>query len=294
MSEKYLTANQAITYLVGLDSFFLKTEYDPLDIIYQLYDEAEQKLMDAETEQDLETAQLLVSACQQRYEFALHIEEHFKNELQGEQSSLKRRSAGKDNELEVELKSFSNWAADNYAIEVPLPVVKRKSSTSYSWKDVEIIIYKNYRLRIQIGRERPKNSNFRDIGLMGRRRNEPNKPGMIFLGLSRKNKYPPNSKPSQDQKKAMTELRNALKKLAGINDDPFYDFNPGDGWRPQFKLTNHERCGDDRAKNQARHENIDDLTNKLYNKEDQTDSYSFDDDDDATGEWLKQNDPSNR
>ena len=112
---------------------------------------------------------------------------------------------------------------------------------------------------------------------MGTRKIDPNMSGIILIGLSDNQKYPPASNPEGKHKKAISDLRNCLEKLTVISKDPFQKFNPKDGWRPVFELIDDRRNADERAKKNAVHVSYNDNTR------------DFNQEDDAAGEFIKRN-----
>jgi hypothetical protein len=122
---------------------------------------------------------------------------------------------------------------------------------------------------------------------MGKNKNIPNQSGIILIGLSRNQKFPPDIILEGKHKKAISELRNCLEKLTGISKDPFQKFNPKDGWRPVFKLIDDRRNADERAKKNAVHVSYKDDSSYFDAEGDNT--QDFDDEDDDAGQWLDDN-----
>jgi hypothetical protein len=180
----------------------------------------------------------------------------------------------------------ASWASDKYGIGIPewshaghdtKESAQAEASQAVRWGDITIKIYAEYKIGCFFGAESRKQSHFRKIGLMGLRKNDPNKQGEILIKLSEGKKYPTAKMPAGKDKAALSKLRNALRELTGISSDPFYRFNEGDGWKPRFKLIDDRRNADDRAKKEAVHVQHDETRD-------------FIDEDDPAGKWLEEED----
>ena len=172
--------------------------------------------------------------------------------------------------------SFVDWAFNQYGVDIIIP----KSPPEFAWIDVKIKIYKDFKIGLFIKGKPKKYSHFRDIGLMGKRKNTPNYLGLILIGLSQNMKYPPSTS-KKHNRTAISKLRLCIRKFSGIFADPFHNFNDGDGWIPCFELIDAKSKADERAKNEATHVSYND--NVSYTPD-------FDDeDDDDTGNWLRDN-----
>lgn len=145
------------------------------------------------------------------------------------------------------------------------------------WEQITIKIHANHRIAVLGPEGLQKRISFSDLGLLDKRKNEPNKQGSILIGLSQDIKFPKGSSPLPQDKTAMTKLRKSLNKILNTGDDPFTEFNPTDGWKPKFKLIDDRKNADQRAKRGAQHVEYDDGVN-----------YQFDDEDDAAGAFLKE------
>ena len=95
-----------------------------------------------------------------------------------------------------------------------------------------------------------------------------------MIGLSVGKKFPPTGAIKGKHKTAISRLRDPLRKLTGIESEPFTEFNETDGWKPRFKLTDDRRNADDRAKKAA--------TQTEY-----IEGSNYDIEDDPAGEFLK-------
>ena len=110
-------------------------------------------------------------------------------------SGLKTLTTDKPDEIKIELDSLSYWAADHYGIDIPFSSeVEVKSPKKYTWSDITIKIYRNYKLRCYRGQEKPTFLSFQEIGLIGKRRLQLNYQGKILRELSLRRKFPPEPK----------------------------------------------------------------------------------------------------
>ena len=128
------------------------------------------------------------------------------------------------------------------------------------------------------------------LDLVDRRQGSLNSQGGILLGMAQKKKLT-RTEPNAAK---MTRLREVFRKHLGINDDPFGHYRKGVGWEPHFKIFDNRGAADKRAKREAerRTESYEQL-NESGEKGDDTNQsqQSFDSENDATGGWLKDNDP---
>ena len=97
-----------------------------------------------------------------------------------------------------------------------------------------------------------------------------------MIGLSVGKKFPPTGAIKGKHKTAISRLRDPLRKLTGIESEPFTEFNEADGWKPLFKLTDDRKNADDRVKKAALHER--------YN-----DGINYDNEDDKAGKFIRGN-----
>jgi hypothetical protein len=187
----------------------------------------------------------------------------------------------------VTLDSLTDWAFDRFGIVIPRKSVHQNpnadaNTKSLSWEDVKIKILADYKLGHTIGNSNYKRTSFVDIGLMGKRKLEPNKIANILIGLSKKLKYPPGTQTNPADKTAVAKLRRSLEKLTGLSDDAFLPFNKTDGYKPRFILEDDRKNADKRAKKEAIHISIDRLSYE-------TDELQFEEENDKNGRWIKEN-----
>lgn len=154
-----------------------------------------------------------------------------------------------------DMESVSNWAFYEYGIGLPtdvdMGVSHDRSAIPMRWEDVTIKIYDGYRIGVKKPDGKYKIQTFPKIGLMGAKHNTPNLLGGILIGLSKAERFPRGRDADNASKAAISKLRISLRRLTGIQSDPFAPFNEGDGWKPRFDLIDDRRNADERAKRTA-------------------------------------------
>jgi hypothetical protein len=226
---------------------------------------------DAQEEYQYEASpvnKLRLEICNARHVMAERLLEHIEYEMSLADSLLKTDST----HSKIVLESFVDWAFKQYGVDIIIPI----SPPKIAWEDVKIKIYEDFKIGLFIKGKPKKYSHFRDIGLMGKRKNTPNNLGTILIGLSQNMKYPPFTS-KKHHRTAISKLRLCLRKFSGVSADPFNSFKECDGWIPCFELIDDRRNADERAKKEATHISYDDYVLK------------FDDEDDDTGNWLRDN-----
>ena len=298
-----ITIEEAVARMVNLD--YIPTGFTLLDMMAAFQEEAEIEYENAKLDRlpevKLVTLKLRVEACMARHKLAKCLLDHLNQELVNPDDSLLVRSSDTSSIPRLELESVADWASDKYGIGIPDwsdhdvsnghgNDSKNERHTVVAWKDVTIKIYKDYKLGCVIGKQQRKQSHFRDIDLMGKRKNDPNLLGGILIGLSQGKKFPPNSKkPLNKHAAALSKLRATLKKLTGITSDPFYPIKDHDGWKPIFKLIDDQNNAEERAKQKAQHVSYDDTQH--YDIDNDTETRDFDDENDEAESWLKKKEP---
>jgi hypothetical protein len=268
-----ITIDEAVGLMINLD--YIPTDFTVLDMTEAFANEAEEYYTQYRTEESKFTRDV----CTIRHVLAQTIFDRINLEIASEHSLL-------DFDVDSErltLDSLITWSVEEFGISFQCP----PNPIDTQWIDVKIKIYADYRIGLFIKNKHEKTAHFRDIGLMGTRKIDPNMSGIILIGLSDNQKYPPASNPEGKHKKAISDLRNCLKKLTDISKDPFQKFNPKDGWRPVFKLIDDRRNADERAKKNAVHVSYKDGSSYFDAEGDNT--QDFDDEDDDAGQWLDDN-----
>ena len=293
-----VTIEEAVARLVNLD--YVPTGFSLADMSNAFLEDAEVAYHNAKVDKlsikELMPYAVRVDICRAKLDLASSLLDHIKLELEHPETSLLKESPDSVNYVRLDLESVANWAEANFGISLPdwsgKISVEAHPHEQLEWKDVTIKIYKDYKIGCFIGKEARFNSHFRDIELMGNAKKSPNNLGLILIGMSHSKKFPTASSPEANEKTAIAKLRSALKKLTGISKDPFYPINESDGWRPKFKLEDDQKNADLRAKKRARKVTFDEGKNYSDTRI-ESDNYEerpFDDENDSTSQWLKDND----
>ena len=258
-----ITIDEAVGLMINLD--YIPTNFSVLDMTEAFADEAQNNY----TQHRIDEFKLTKEICDARDVLARTILHRINLEIASEYSLLDFDAKSE----RLTLDSLITWSMEEFGITIQRPLTRNDTH----WKDVKIKIYVDYKIGLFIKNKHVKTVHFRDIGLMGKLKTVPNISGIILIGLSDNQKYPPTSNIEGKHKKAITDLRNCLKKLTGISKDPFQQVNPKNGWRPIFELVDDRRNADERLKQKA----------VLVSHNDNT--RYFDDEDDAAGQWLENN-----
>lgn len=285
-----LTVEEAVALLINFD--YIPSGFSILDMTAAFYESAavdhHNAKLDHVAEERLEALLFRKTACMARHSLATSLMEHLNNELRNPEKMSSLLSPDVSSRRRISVEGLMNWASENYGIGV-VPVqlssgdslgVVQAPDCSSRWEDATVKIYADYRIGYSINNGKYVQRHFREIDLMGVRKNIPNAVGATLIGLSHGRKFPTGKTAEAKDKTALTRLRDALKKLTGISSDPFFPINEGDGWKPRFKLVDARTCADERAKKEAIHEGFDEEHHGLT---------QFDDESDAAGKWLEEN-----
>lgn len=277
-----VTIEEAVARLVNLD--YIPSGFTLLEMLAAFQEEAEVEYHNALLEPlpgaQLATLKIRRDATSARHTLAQLLMAHLREEVAIHESSIVVVPNETSVEPFLDFGSVSDWASDQYGIDINKETVPRQASDvpvdsapQVRWENVIVKIYANHKLAYSTGGGRYIRSSFQDIGLMGTRKNEPNRLGGILLGLSLGEKFPIGKAPQNKDKAAVSKLRHALKKLTALSDDPFIPINESDGWKPRFKLIDDRKNADERAKERAIHVPFDETRD-------------FDDEDDPAGRFL--------
>ena len=226
---------------------------------------------------EIAALQIRMDACKARHLLTQLLLDALNHEIANPEGSMIVLSGDSDIQPCLTIESVISWADENFGILISKwphdgngSDETNESVKNARWEDVTIKIYKddmvedypNYRLAYFSEKTGPKGREkyFQDIGLMGKRKNVPNTPGGILIGLGLGEKYPrginPGKELSNSEAVAITRIRTALKMLTDIKTDPF-TFNKTDGYKPRFKLVDATNVANERAQNRARHDSYD-------------------------------------
>lgn len=216
---------------------------------------------------------LVRDACRARHDLAEMLHAAVCSEIEFAGESQLQRSDAAGVLPQVTTTSAADWAFESFGIDVSEWSTKTTGSptnakTLGNWEDVTIKIYADYKLGVRIGNGKFKQHGFVDIGLLGKRKLEPNELGGLLIGLAVGQKYPPSPKCEGKHKTLISNLRRALRKVADFESDPFFPFNEGDGWKPRFTLIDDRRNAAEREKMKAIHVPLEEAEARDYDDED--------------------------
>ncbi|MES2502291.1 MAG: hypothetical protein V4545_06765 [Pseudomonadota bacterium] len=285
-----LTVEESVALMINMD--FIPDGETVLSMTDAFLEEAtvEYENASGNDKYQLKALENRMNACANRHNLALMLKKSlFEDAVYTEETLIECDDDSTDENPLVTLESLTEWAFDRFGIVIPNkktlahenlnPAANTKSP---DWDDVTIKIYAHHKLGYSIGSGNFKRTSFIDIGLMGKRKVEPNEIAFILIGLSKKIKYPVAAQISQANKTAIAKLRRSLEKLTGLSGDSFLPFNKTDGYRPKFKLVDDRKNAEVRAEKEAIHINIDSLNYEA-------DKLLFKEENDEASRWLKEN-----
>jgi hypothetical protein len=269
--KKLVTAEDAVARMINMD--YIPTGFTILDMTAAFLEEAEVDHQNAVMEilhpDQIAPLRMRMEACKARHSLAKSILDALNIELEKPAVLVVKPSDDYSAEPLITFESLSNWATEKYGIGIAdwqrTEEENNESKRNDRWEGVTIKIYKNYRIGLSIEKNLYERSTFQKIGLMRARKFEPNLLGGILIGMSNGKKFPAESKLQNKDAAAVSKLRSSLKQLTGISTDPF-TYNKSKGYKPRFKLVDDRRNSDDRAKEKAWYEPIDETRD--YEKED--------------------------
>lgn len=277
MTSTSVTIDEAVALMINWT--YIPEEFSLLDVTGALMERAFQEYLDSVTTDDSDKLQLNLQTHQKLHEMAKHLHFRISYELGNlDDSLLKIAPDSSDDERRLTVKSLDDWAFFECSISIPNQAI---SKTNVDWKDVTIKIYNYYKISLFVNGKRKKQSDFRELGLMGKLKKEPNQLGGILIGLSQSEKFPKEITVEPKDKTAISKLRDSLIRLTGIKRDPFFPFNNGDGWKPRFKLIDDTRNAENRAKQRAVYVEYDDSKHGSITPD-------FDDEGDDAAKWLEE------
>jgi len=272
--SSFLTIEDAVARMINFD--YIPEGFSLLDMTDAFRDDAEAAYDNAKLDtlsvEQLDKLRDRLDACEARHTLTMVLLERLERESKDPDSYLEFDLTS-DAAPRVSLPSLSDWAAYNFGIRFTFDNAKQAAQPN--WEDVTLKIYADYRLGWRVGAETFSRSSFKKIGLLNDRTLGPNRQGGILIGLAMGQKFPSSSIQNND-KAAISRLRDALQRLTRISADPFLTYNSVDGWRPRFKLIDDRRNADERAKAKAKNEPYDDT--RGYKAQD-----------DKAGKWLEKN-----
>lgn len=278
MSKSYIAVSveEAIAALVNMD--YIPKGLSLLDMTGAFLEEAEAEYEKAVIEgqiSSLDRLRLRIEACQHRHSLAGLLLTDLQNEINNPEGSVFVMNENGGEIPILDWTEVSYWAADKYGIGAQPPQSK-ETIKKFSWNEVTIRMYAGFKVRCYVEGEEVKRSSFESIGLIDKRAKVPNHQGGILIGFSQGEQFPPGETLKGKDKTAISKLRTALKKLLTISEDPFQEFNSGEGWKPRFKIVSKINCADERAKRDA-------MKKKHY------DTNDYEVENDVAQKWMDEN-----
>lgn len=301
-----LTIEEAVALIINLD--YIPTGFSLLDMTGAFLEDAEFNYVSANSDNGFTSAQLdslefCLNVCKERHALAQSLIKQLEYEIKNPEDSIIVISDDSTSLTRLTFESVFDWAGDKFGIGIPkvflsyqianesnkpteksIPIKSHDSIEDYRWEDVTIKIYKDNRIGYSIKNGEYKRCPFQEIGFLDKRKNLPNHLAGLLIGLSERKKFPATKTLAPKDKTAISKLRGALKKLTGLENDPFIPFNEADGWKPRFKLIDDRRNADERAKKNVKYEPLD--ANKEYENPNGPAS-DFEEEDDEAGNFLK-------
>lgn len=272
-----LTIEEAVSLLIGLD--YIPSGLTALDMTAAFLEESE---VDMENNPKSSICSARHDVCLARHQLATSLLNALNLEAANKDSEYLDRSEEMSPSQRFTTESLNHWGQDRFGITLWAPSATldniQPELADATWQDITIKIYADYRIGYKIKDGKYKFSSFNAIGLMGTNKNEPSLRGNILLAMSMGHKYPDGVSISASHKTSISVIRDALRKLVALADDPFSPYNQGDGWKPKFTLIDDRRNADDRAKRNAVHVSFDENIHDIYDEGSLGDA------------WLKDND----
>jgi len=296
MNPSSVTVEEAVARMVNMD--YIPAGFSLLEMTDAFREEAEVDYENGQIDrlpvEEINKLKLRLDCCRVRHELAQSLTNTLNEEIKKLDDTVLVRADEKSSTPRLTLDSVAWWASDRFGIGIPEWESETKNSIDVRWEDVTIKIYKDNMIGYSDTKGVHKRKNFRELGLMAKRKSSPNQLGIILIGLSIGKKYPAGRYLQPNEKTAISKLRACLKLLTGIANDPFFPHNQTDGWIPRFNLIDDRRNADERAKEKIIFDLLDDKTeHELYEKnpdeeydlEDHTPD--FDEEGDDADQFLK-------
>lgn len=147
------------------------------------------------------------------------------------------------------------------------------------WGEITLRFLKNDFVEIG-GPSQKKKFSIERLGLMNRTQQIPNAAFELLIPCA-KRRFP-----STEKKHKISRLRKRLQEAFDTTSDPFY--LQKNHYKPIFKVIDDRYAADERAKREASHVSYDDTKN--YEPPQHLEEYTFDEENDETQDWLREND----
>ena len=241
-----VTVEEAVAYMVNMD--YIPEGFTLLEMLDAFAEEAEVEYENARSDWTLKTR---MESCISRYNLAELLLESLQHEADHPEDSMIVLAEEDSDEQRVTFDSVSYWAAYKYGIGITDSTTVDDKLKGVRWEHVTIKIWKDFKIGYSVKKGKFRRSNFRKIKLMGEKQKKPNKQGKILIDLSEQKIYPDGNYIQPNEKTAISRLRDALCMLIPLSDDPFYEHNPHEGWKPRFELIYDVDNADKRDKKKA-------------------------------------------
>ena len=283
-----VTAEEAVARMVNMD--YIPEGFTLEEMLSAFSEEAEVEYENAKIDRlpgtQIESLKVRMKACEARHSLAKILLNALQDEAHNTQESMIVLSQDCSSKARYTLASVADWASYKYGIGIPEwwstdsddPAARKGLPVDAAWNDIEIRIRKYNKIAYSYENGDWPGKTFAEVGLLNRTTQQPNQLALILIGLSTGKKYPPSGAVEGKHKTAMCRLGKSLRKLTGIEKDPFTEFNKTDGWKPRFKLTDSRKDADDRAKKASKH---------LHEEYIEGSNYGIDND--TAGKWLDEN-----
>ena len=250
-----ITVEEAIAEMVNM--YYIPAGFTLLDMLAAFQEEAEVNYENARIdrlpEDQITSFKIRMDSSRARHNLAQLLLKSLQYEVDHPENSMIVLANESSSKQRLTFESVADWAAVKYGIGIsswPKDTAD-ENLENVRWEDLTIKIWKDHKIGYSIKGGKSDRSHFREIGLMGIKKNVPNKLGGILIGLSQKKNFPTGKYPEAGEKTAISKLRRVLKKWIGLSEDPFHPFNQSDGWKPMFTLIYDINNADERAKKKA-------------------------------------------
>lgn len=263
------TLDVAVARLIQLD--YVPEGLSVLEMTAAFLEVAEVEYENApKASKESERLACIANGLEARHHLAEHLLQGLELEVKRQDSDLVCAGHATDGKVLYDFSSIAAWVEDTYGISSHAPVRAMTAADvrgkPLDWSQVTIKLYAANRLGVKLGAGNFRSMAYQDIGLMGRRKNDPNMLGGLLLCLAIGKRYPATSRPTGAEKAKLSKLRSILARITGIHGDPFFPITPDRGWMPRFTIIDDTRNAESRAKERVVFEEYDDTRN--YERED--------------------------
>jgi hypothetical protein len=156
--------------------------------------------------------------------------------------------------------SIAEWAKDQATPPEqedktnPVDPPRYSPDPSTKWESITIRLLPGNRITFTANGKSLGISDLHGTELLHKRTKALREPGSLLedLAIETSISAAHSGKESSSRRKAVSILRSTLSELSGISSDPFYKYNPGDGWKPRFELLDRRNAAEERAKEKAK------------------------------------------